>query len=146
MIKEALDYVKAGYSIIPLNPRSKIPLVEWREFQTKRPTVDQVSNWFIDHERNIAIITGAVSGLVVVDVDEVRGGKVQELIDRFPTNMIAKTGKGYHLYYSYPGWNVENRVDILPGVDIRGDGGFVVAPPSIHANGTTYSWIDEIPR
>lgn len=146
MLKEALDYLKQGYSVIPLHKRSKIASVEWKIYQSRLPTVDELVAWFDNRDVNLGIITGSVSKVVVVDVDEERGGNALAMFNRFSTDMIARTGKGYHLYYKHPGWLVENQVDIQPGIDIRADGGYVVAPPSIHANGTTYSWIDAIPR
>lgn len=144
MLNIALEYLKSGYSIIPLHKRSKIPVIKWEQYQKKLPTIDEVSYWF-SKDVNIAIITGAVSGLVVVDIDENKGGKPQEIYRRFPTQMVAKTGNGYHFYYTHPKWHVDNYAGIKEGVDVRGDGGYVVAPPSVHPNGAIYSWLDEIP-
>lgn len=146
MLKQALEYLKQGYSVIPLSKRSKIPAVEWKLYQSRKPTVDEVVKWFEGRELNIGIVTGHVSKLVVIDIDIDKGGKPLEMIDRFPTDMICKTGKGYHLYYTHPGWVVENHVELLTGVDVRADGGYVVAPPSVHPNGAIYSWVDAIPR
>jgi hypothetical protein len=53
---------------------------------------------------------------------------------------MSRTGKGVHVLYRHPGHSVPNGVRRLPGVDIRGDGGYIVAPPSIHPNGHVYAW------
>lgn len=143
MLKEALEYLNRGLSVFPLHIRSKIPAIEWAKYQKERPSEDQVREWFAI-DRNIAIATGNVSGLVVIDVDCNKGGNAQLYLDKFPTKMIAKTGKGYHLYYQYPGFHVDNRIGIYPGVDVRGDGGYVVAPPSIHPDGSVYEWVSGI--
>lgn len=145
MLKEALMYLSRGYSVFPLHKKSKIPAVEWAEFQRRLPTVDEVTHWFDKRELNIAIVTGHISKLVVIDVDTIKDGNVEPIYKRFPTELVAKTGNGYHLYYKHPGWTVENRTGIQTGVDVRGDGGYVVAPPSVHPNGATYSWLNEIP-
>ena len=93
--------------------------------------------WFAHADRNVGIVTGAASGIVVVDVDK------PELIDTLgllPSTPTVRTGKGLHLYFKHPGRPVANKVGLLSGVDLRGDGGYVVAPPSIHPNGASYEW------
>jgi len=134
MIKHALQYLERA-SIIPLN--GKVPyLYSWKEFQERKPTVEEVTRWWTEHpEANIGIITGKISNLTVVDVDS-------ELIpDGLPNTVIARTGHGWHYYYQYePG--ISNRARVMENVDLRGDGGYVVAPPSIHPETQKpYEWI-----
>src|SRR5690606_17775107 len=57
-----------------------------------------------------------------------------------PRTATVRTGKGRHLYFRHPGGTVRNFTRKLPGLDLRGDGGYVVAPPSTHANGERYVW------
>ena len=135
-LKAAHDLHERGLTIIPLKPKSKLSDVKWKEFQTNRPTIDQIENWFAEEpDRNIGILTGAASEIVVLDVDDYRGGSDSIApFDRVITP-TAKTGRGHHYYFKHPGIEVQNEVDILPGVDLRGDGGYVVAPPSVHENG-----------
>lgn len=80
----------------------------------------------------LAIRTGAASGLVVIDIDTGHGGRVdRELMT--PTGYVRTGSGGWHLYYRHPGFAVPNSQSrIAVGVDVRGDGGYVVAPPSIH--------------
>jgi hypothetical protein len=91
-------------------------------------------------------LTGAISGLVVVDIDPAHGGgdSLDELERRhgvLPDSVEALTGGGgRHIYFRHPGGTVRNKVGLVRGIDIRGDGGLVVAPPSIHPSGRHYAW------
>jgi len=124
-----------GLCVIPLSPRSKVPCIGWSKYQTEKPTDDDLKRWFADFpERNLGIVTGAGSGVVVLDVD-----KPDAFHMEMPKTPTAKTGKGFHYYFKHPGFDVGNAV--LPFGDLRGDGGLVVAPPSLHPGGSTYTWI-----
>src|SRR5207245_8411583 len=87
---------------------------------------------------NIGIATGPDSGLVVLDVD------CPEILNGWQSDTLtAETGKGQHFYFALNGTAVKNSVRKLgDGLDLRGDGGYVVAPPSRHASGVTYTWRD----
>ncbi len=144
----ARDYAVRGGSVIPIAPRGKRPLVAWREYQQRAATLEEIERWFERWpDANAGIVTGAVSGLIVVDVDPAHGGadSIAAVEDRdgpLPASVEATTGGGgRHLYYAHPGVAVANRVAILPGIDVRGDGGCVVAPPSIHPSGRRYAWV-----
>ena len=96
---------------------------------------------------NIGILTGAPSGIVVIDVDaggEETLAKLEREHGPLPPTVQARTGTGRrHIYFKHPGMPVKNDVKrrLGPGLDVRGDGGFVVAPPSLHANGKRYEWM-----
>ncbi|GGJ03049.1 hypothetical protein GCM10010885_10420 [Alicyclobacillus cellulosilyticus] len=137
----AVQYAQRGLSVIPVEPRGKRPLLQWRPFQTHAPTPEQVERWARQWpECNWAIVTGAVSGVVVLDLDSPEA--VHEAKRRgLPRAPVVFTGKGYHLYFAHPGYNVANTVRVLPGADIRADGGYVVVPPSVHPSGHVYAWI-----
>ncbi|MFQ5853110.1 MAG: bifunctional DNA primase/polymerase [Candidatus Binatia bacterium] len=140
----ALDYVRQNLSVIPARPYDKRPLLPWEKYQKERATEDQINQWWTAHrDANVAIVTGAVSDLVVIDVDKAE--TVEELKKRFPDYDFRKvprsrTGRGWQLFFKHPGVAVPNRAGILPGLDVRGDGGYVVVPPSIHPNGKPYTW------
>lgn len=143
----ALAYAARGWSVIPVQPRAKRPLVVWREFQQRGPSAQEIRAWFQRWpDANVGIVTGQVSGLVVVDVDPAHGGRdsVRELEGihgPLPATVECVTGGGgRHLYYRHPGGNVPNRVGIQLGIDVRGDGGYIVAPPSVHPSGKHYFW------
>jgi hypothetical protein len=140
MIEPAQDYQANGWSVLPLKPRGKEPLVPWQKFQQHRATALQVMAWWNTWpEANVGVVTGTVSGLVVVDLD---GEEGLGHAGRFPETMTARTGRGRHLYYAHPGGLVVSRIGLLPHVDVRGDGGYVVAPPSVHPSGAVYAWAE----
>lgn len=116
----------------------------------KSATTDngQIEGWWARWPNaNVAIRTGEVSGLVVVDIDPDHGGdaSLDRLVEEHgspPVGRVVRTGSGgRHLYFRHPGGVVRNDAGrrLGPGLDIRGDGGYVIAPPSRHASGGHYS-------
>lgn len=134
--ENALRYLKLGFSVIPVGQKKK-PLVKWEEYQQRRPTEEEINKWAVDFDNpNIGIVTGDISGLVVVDVEV--GGNTENL----PQTVISKTGGGgYHFFYKHPKQPVKNAVRIRDKTDIRADGGYVIAPDSVHTSGTSYKWL-----
>lgn len=137
----ALYYFDQGWCIIPA--RGKIPAVKWEQYQTKRPTKEQVEKWWDSNPNfNIALVTGAISGVVAVDVD---GVKVPAGL---PPTPIVETSPGrYHYYFKHPGFLIKNAIgELVPGVDFKGDEGITILPPSTHFNKGTgkpdrqYKW------
>ncbi|WP_239404765.1 bifunctional DNA primase/polymerase [Frankia sp. Cj3] len=94
----------------------------------------------------LAVRTGTPSGLVVVDIDPHHGGQLDRNL-MTPTATVATGGGGWHLYYTHPGHTVRSRpLPSRPGIDIKGDGGYVVTPPSVHpTTGHPYRWIGRRP-
>ena len=93
-------------------------------------------------------MTGRISNMVVLDVESYCPTPLEELLKRYPTQMVSRTGSGgYHLFYQYPTnvSKVSNRVRIFEGADLRADGGFIVLPPTIHPNGSRYEWVQRGP-
>jgi hypothetical protein len=144
----ALAYAARGWSVIPMQPCGKRPLVAWREYQQRIAGQDEIARWFRRWpDANVGVVTGRISGIVVVDVDarhggpdsvaaaEARHGPLQATVES------ATGGGGRHLCYVHPGPAMSNRVAMLPGVDLRGDGGCIVAPPSVHPSGRRYAWV-----
>ncbi len=91
----------------------------------------------------LAIRTGTASGLAVVDIDPRNGGEL--LPELMPPTRCVRTGSGgWHLYYRHPGGQLAAKLHGHPGIDVKGDGGYVVAPPSVHpATGQPYRWIGD---
>jgi len=148
LIQEAaLRYAQRGWSVIPID--GKKPLVPWKAYQAERAEEAQIADWFSRFPKaNIGIVTGTISGLVVLDIDAPEGLKtLAEHNFILPKNAAqSKTGRdGFHFFFAHPGYTCKNfaagRVGDLLGVDFRGDGGYVVVPPSIHPNGKNYQWI-----
>lgn len=89
---------------------------------------------------NLGLRTGVVMDVADVDTDAGRRALIRVLGGRLPDGPVARTGSGgWHLWFAPTG--LGNRVGVLPGVDWRGAGGYVVAPPSRHASGTAYTWL-----
>jgi replicative DNA helicase len=120
----------------------KVPVIwTWTEYQKRQPTKEEVNKWFDENpDANIAIITGPVSGIVVFDIDSEKAIEFAEKQGGFPETAKVKTGRGYHYYARYPAFKVRNDKNRELGLDIKGSGGYVVAPPSIHGSGRIYEW------
>lgn len=131
-------------SVLPKEPDEKGELkATWKPYQSRKPTPEELQKWFGNGvKRNIGIVTGSISGIAVVDLDTPEAVQIAKDLELQDTPVV-KTGKGYHLYYQYRAGirNFQKRDD-LPGIDLRGDGGYVVAPPSIHTSGAQYAWVD----
>ena len=163
--RHALEYLERGWSFFPVSLSSKKPLNEWREYQTRRPTREEVEDWFANGaptksgERakyfNLSVVTGAISGIVILDCDN------PQSLDYAANNNLCspfsvKTTRGMHYYFAHPdnrsryankvGGQAKDWPD-LPGLDFRGDGGYAILPPSISFNTDgeakhQYAWED----
>lgn len=139
----AIAYARAGLSIHPLPRGEKKSRLPWAERQRVRMTPKEAQDYWSgdDEHANIAIITGALSGVVVVDVDPSHGGDPKPFEATTPVVARTRSG-GWHFYYAHPGHHVKSVAGpnpSLPGVDVRGDGGYVVAPPS-RVDPGRYAW------
>lgn len=140
MLNHFLNLLNLGYSVIPLKPKSKEPLIPWKEFQSRKATETEIRGWIATHANvNIGIVTGTISGIAIVDLDGPDGLKSTASLG-LASPLVSLTGNGKQLWYRYSTLdaNVGNAVKLKPGLDIRGEGGYVVAPPSIHPNGKRY--------
>lgn len=132
-------YSGLGWSVIPVQPRSKIPMVSWTQYQFSRPSAQTLAAWFNhDCPVNIGVVTGKVSNIIVLDVDDPNAVQGKQLP---PTPCSRSGGGGLHYFFKWPGFTVKNFTRKIPGVDLRGDGGFVVLPESFHASGNVYEWL-----
>lgn len=124
LLEAALSYGAVGYRVHPCRPDDKRPLTMWSEAATTDPgTLERY--WTRWPNALIGLCTG--SGLVVVDDDRGRDEPEDDLV----LTRTAKTrSRGWHHYFKTDEAHVPNRVGIIPGIDIRGDGGYVIAPPS----------------
>ena len=143
-LQHALTYAaKMKWRVFPCVPRDKRPLIKaWQKRATTDPK--QIKAWWAQWpDANVAIATGR--GLLVVDVDYRHGGaeSLREMrkAGKVPEDppIVETPGPGCHLYLSVTK-DLKNLVDVMPGVDLRGAGGYVIAPPSIHPNGLEYQW------
>ncbi len=163
ILDAALAYAEEGVAVFPLyNPlpdgTCSCGKVDCGKSTGKHPRTatglkaattdrDQIERWWTDWpDANIGIPTGAVNGLVVVDVDHAAGEEsLARMTDKYgplPATKKVKTGNGYQLYFKHPGGKVKSAAPFCreyPNVDSRGDGGYVVAPPSLHYSGVRYT-------
>ncbi|MDA2920246.1 bifunctional DNA primase/polymerase [Desulfobacterota bacterium AH_259_B03_O07] len=135
-------YLKKGFSVIPIKPRSKEPLIPWSKYQERRPTHEEIERWWTQTpDANIGIVTGEVSGICVLEVDEAEAlnGKHMPV-----TPQAVSGGKGLpHIFFRYPKEGMRNYKSQENGKEqfsLRGDGQYVVAPPSVHPSGNSYKW------
>jgi len=142
-----LGYALRGWRVIPIPPGLKYPqgFPKWQTSATTDP--DLINQWWTLHpDHGVGIATGPASGLWVLDVDLYESYRdLERRHHTLPDTLTTITGSGgLHLYYRYPddGTVIRNNAStrLGAGLDIRGDGGFVVAPPSIHPNGVAYQW------
>jgi hypothetical protein len=137
LLKHAIDYALEGWPVIPL--KGKIPATKHgsRDW-TVMPEQIATMTW-----HGIGLCTGHLFFVLDIDGDDGRNS-LTALIgdDQLPVTPTAKTKRGLHYYYLIPkGVEIRNRAAVRPGIDVRGIGGYVVAPPSPHPDGGTYSWI-----
>ena len=152
----ALQYVRSGLSVIPIVSPSmaseelsqeefirkcKTPLVKWKQYQQRLPKEQEVIEWFNKWPNaNLAIVTGRVSGVVAFDLDSDYAMQFAEEKGGFPDTPKVRTGKGMHVFVAHPDFEIRNDVRKELDLDIRADGGYVVAPPSYHGSGRQYEW------
>ncbi|HEV8166268.1 MAG TPA: bifunctional DNA primase/polymerase [Actinomycetota bacterium] len=134
----ALAYCAHGWSVIPCNLATKRSLVRWREWQRRAPGLEQLEAWWERWPKaNVGVVTGSLSGVVVVDVDPQHDGdrtlaELEGERGALPRTAVVETPSGgHHLYFAHPGGRVANSAGRLgAGVDVRGDGGLALLPPS----------------
>ena len=159
--EKILGIIQRGWPVLPLhypvnnhcscsNPnctsQGKHPITT-HGLKDASASIEQVKDWWRKHPKaNCGILTGEQSGIVVLDVDPRHGGlesleKIQREHGTLPRTLKVQTGgKGFHFYFRHPGSQIRNRANILPGLDFRGDGGYIVAPPSVHISQSSYIW------
>src|SRR5918995_7313352 len=136
---EAVEYRRRGWSPIPIKPRSKEPnLRELRPYLTRKATQEEIGAWSWS---GVGIVTGPVSGVLVLDVDGPEGEAELEKQRHPVTPMVRTASGGLHLYFKHPEHHVRTGIRVASGLDVKASGGYVVAPPSIGANGQAYEWI-----
>jgi hypothetical protein len=175
ILEAVLDYARRGWAVLPLTTPTeghcscrKDDCGKAGKHPRTRSGVNDATTsesvigrwWSKWPDANVGIATGPLSGLVVLDLDE-RDGRsgsaslatLEREHGAIPSTLACSTGTGRHLYFCHPGSLIGNRVGSIGiGLDVRSEGGYVVAPPSLHANGQIYRWDDrdatvaELPR
>ncbi len=158
----ALHYAQQGIPVFPV--RGKIPYANTRGFYDATTDPDLIGWWWRRWpDANLAVPTGRASGWVAIDIDGRHGGftsltVLKALLSQqgedvhhvhlpaLPATRVARTGSGLHLIYQAPSSVLRNHVRCvgLDGIDLRGEGGYIVVAPSLHPNGRRYSWSQDM--
>jgi hypothetical protein len=159
LLEAALSYARRGWHVFPIHwpingkcscgkadckHQGKHPLTQ-NGFKDATTDPKIITEWWTKSPAaNIGIATGAVSGIVVVDIDnpEAKDEVKKILPSDYDINSVARsvTGRGWHLVFAHPGVEIKNRTGILAKVDVRGDGGYFIVWPSMHVSGKQYKW------
>jgi hypothetical protein len=145
VIHSALALAARGFHIFPCRSRDKRPATT-NGLKDATTDPDIIRAWWRQQpDNNIAIATGPASGVFVVDVDgldaEATLRRLEAEYGALPATVEVITARGRHIYFKWPQEPVRNSAGkIGPRIDVRGDGGYVLSPPSIHPNGRRYSW------
>jgi len=144
LLEAALSYARRGWPVFPCAPRAKTPLTP-HGLKDATTDPDIIRAWFARWpQANIAIVTGDESGFFVLDVDPRAGGDetLRDLEQQFgplPETVESLTGGGgRHILFRCP---LGLRCAKLgEGLDLKANGGYIIAPPSIHPSGRAYGW------
>lgn len=141
----ALAYAKRGWMVFPLKPGEKTPLTP-NGFKDATTNENIIVRWWDRWpDANIGIATGPESGIWVLDIDAPDGdkslGALESELATLPRTLEQVTGGGgKQLFFRWPAREIRNRQGLRPGIDVRGNGGYVVVPPSLHPCGKRYEW------
>lgn len=150
LLEAALELAGQGLAVFPVQPRGKKPLIrDWPSLATSDP--DQIRNWWDQWpSANIGLATGPKSGVIVIDIDVPEGQaslkRLEAELGPLPRSAVVQTGSGgLHIYLAA---SAEAQIrssasKLAEKIDVRADGGYVVAPPSVHPNGQSYQWVTD---
>jgi Bifunctional DNA primase/polymerase, N-terminal/Primase C terminal 1 (PriCT-1) len=143
MLRTALALARKGMAVFPCQPRDKPPATQ-RGCLDASTDPEIIRRWWCERpDCNVAIATGKPSGVFVIDIDDAEAElrKLELEHGELPATVEVVTARGRHLWFKMPDAPVRNSAGkIAPGVDVRGTGGYVLAPPSIHPSGRPYAW------
>ena len=142
-METALDYASKGWKVFPLTPKTKIPRRGSKGVDDATTDVMAIRRWWSENPAyNIGLATGY--GFFVIDIDGEEGSRsltgMESRLGALPETLEVQTpNNGRHLYFETKK-EIRNKQSLFPGIDIRGMGGYVVAPPSVLENGRQYHW------
>ena len=137
-------YLKNGYSLIPVD-KEKRPCIYWKQYQYKRAGIKDILNWHIQFDTlNVGIVTGRISKLAVIDIDDLSLlPDLKEKIPEITETTRVKTNRGYHYYFYLNGENIRSTNSLFGrNLELKSNGNYIVAPPSMINN---YRYTYEIP-
>lgn len=130
------QYLQYGYSLIPVD-KEKRPCVFWKKYQYKRATINDILNWHIQFDTlNIGIVTGNISQLAVIDVDDLSLlPELKGMIPEITKTTRVKTNRGYHFYFYLNGNQVKSTSTLFgKSLELKSNGSYIIAPPSVIKN------------
>jgi hypothetical protein len=143
MLDAALALASCGLYVFPCWPQDKRPATP-HGCRDASCDPELIRYWWRqDPAYNVAVATGALSDIFVIDIDGMPAERAFEKLasEPLPASVEVITARGRHIWLCHPGGIVPNSTNkIAPGVDVRGDGGYVLAPPSLHPDGKRYAW------
>lgn len=139
-------YQELGWSVIPVSGETKKPLVSWRKYIDRRPAIDEISRWSSFVSAGIGVVTGPVSDIVVLDADGEEGVKEAEQRGVPETPTVRTPHGGAHYYFKLPSvmrnvYRCYAKLGASQKLDVRGYGGYVVAPFTKRPDGKRYEWV-----
>jgi hypothetical protein len=141
------EYLSCGYSFFGTGSFEKKIITKWTQFQTKKPSNQELAYWLKSPIPNIALVCGKLSNVIVFDVDTKNGADPTPFLNKGMYEVRTPSG-GYHFYCQYepqlrsvPG---KLRSDFLKGIDIQSEGKLIFLPPSTFENGT-YTVVNDVP-
>lgn len=148
-LKSAIEFSNMGYCVIPITPGQKDPpLIRWMEYKERKSTIEEIIEWWRKwKDANVGIVTGKVSNLCVVDLDRYKEDYNPELELKFFDSIVTPTAisprGGTHLYFESAGLSI-SAGSVGTGIDVRDEGGYIIAPPSINGEGRPYEWVSDL--
>ena len=145
MVEWAVKYHKEyDFNVFPVYGKDK-PMTEFSNWFEKKQTEEDIRELWKPHPKaNIAIMTGKINGITVIDLDlykldDKQKEELNKLLPEVFTPTVISPSNGVHRYFKYHP-DIPNKSDILQAVDTRNDGGYIIAPPSMNGSGTKYVW------
>lgn len=137
--KKFRNLVDLRMSVFPVFKGSKQPAERWTKYQHNFPALTDVMRWEADN-MNVGVVCGRLSNLLVIDVDSEEAQATYNAFNA-PVTPTVRTSKGSHYYFRHPAQEIRNSTKVKGvALDVRGEGGYVVGPGSIHESGITYEW------
>ncbi len=138
-------FERLGFSLIPVLKNKKPAIKEWKQYQREKATKSQIIEWFSNPDFYPAVVTGKISNIAVIDFD------IDKLTKKFSHEAIYIMGQlenswrsitgsgGKHCFYNLSK-SLNSQIRVMPGIDIKAEGGYIILPPAVHDSGKTYEW------
>ena len=146
----ALAWARKGFNVVPQKAvDKKFPAIKWKEYQTRIVTEAELARWRPMFANGVGFITGEISNDIVVESDGPEGeallAEFEKVHGPFPPTLVIRSGsgRGLHRHFKHPGYKVKTVANPKIKLDIKGDGGFCVLPPSLHKSGGNYEIVHD---